>query len=97
MAPHGIILPHWLVMAGFVPVSDEMIERSRSDRRLRRRLLSRHLDLLMIAMGQARKRANADPETIRQLQEGARLAVQLTELLHNGGGETARKGTHEKN
>lgn len=73
-------------MSELIPVTDALLERARHDRSFRHRLLSEHLDELMVAMSRARNRAKADlkadPETARHLQEGARLAVKLTEILH---------------
>jgi hypothetical protein len=73
-------------MSEYVPVTDEILERARFDRGFRHKVLSQHLDLLMMAMSRARNRAQADSVTIRQLQEGARLAVQLTEILSGTSG-----------
>ena len=77
-------------MSEFVPVNDQILQRSRSDRSFRHKLLSQHLDLLMLAMSRARNRARNDTDTTRQLQEGARLAVQLTEILSNMVSKPAR-------
>jgi hypothetical protein len=72
-------------MTEFTPLTDELLERSRTDRTLRRRIVSQHLDRLMIAMSRAKNRASSDVEITRHLQEGARLAVKLTEILQNIG------------
>jgi len=77
-------------MAEFTPVTDEILERARVDRGFRHKLVSQHLDLLMMAMSRTRNYAKADGCTVRQLQEGARLAVQLTEILSNTSGKSAR-------
>ena len=69
-------------MSEFIPISDEMLEKARRDRNLRQKLVSEHLDRLMVAMGRARERAKTDPAASVTLQEGARLAVKLTEILH---------------
>jgi hypothetical protein len=44
----------------------------------------------MMAMSRTRNRAKVDSCTIRQLQEGARLAVQLTEILTGASEKSAR-------
>ena len=73
-------------MSKFVPVTDELLERARRDGELRRRLVSEHLDQLMIAMGRAKERtknrSKPDDLTARHMQEGARFAVKLSEILH---------------
>jgi hypothetical protein len=68
-------------MADFTPITDELLARTRTDRTLRRRLVSEHLDRLMLVMSDARDLAATDSRTTRHLQEGARLAVQLSEIL----------------
>jgi hypothetical protein len=81
-------------MSDLIPVTDELLDRAREDRGFRYQLLSEHLDELMVAMSRARNRIkteiNADPETSRDLQEGARLAVKLTEILHRLSTRVAR-------
>jgi len=77
-------------MSDLIPVTDELLEQARGDRTLRRRLVVEHLDRLMIAMGRARNRSKADVDATRHLQEGARLAVKLTEILHGIGGKPTR-------
>ena len=77
-------------MADFTPITDELLKRARSDRMLRRRLVAEHLDRLMVAMSYARNRAATDAQTTHHLQEGARLAVKLTEILHKIGGKPVR-------
>jgi hypothetical protein len=77
-------------MADYIPITDELLERARNDRTLRRRMVSEHLDRLMVAMSRARNRATTDTETTHLLQEGARLAVKLTEILQKIGGKPVR-------
>lgn len=72
-------------MGSFVPVTDEVLERARSDSRFRQKLVSAHLDQLMSAMNQAKKKVGAD--TSKQLQEGAQLAVRLADILNAIGGK----------
>ena len=76
-------------MNDLVPVTDELLKRARHDSALRQALVSEHLTRLMHAMGKAKVRARSDAEITRQVQEGARLAVRLTEILH---GLDARSG-----
>jgi hypothetical protein len=69
-------------MSEFIPITDEMLERARQDRTFRRKLVSEHLDRLMVAMGRAKEKVATDPAASANLQEGARLAVKLTEILN---------------
>ena len=68
-----------MAMTNLVPVTDDLLARAREDSALRRALLSEHLTQLMHAMGRAKAQDGKDAETTRQVQEGARLAVRLTE------------------
>jgi hypothetical protein len=77
-------------MNDFVPVTDELLERARRDATLRQALVSEHLSRLMQAMGKARSQSRADAHVTRQVQEGARLAVRLTEILHSLDGKSTR-------
>jgi hypothetical protein len=77
-------------MNGLIPVTDELLERARNDAALRQALVSEHLTRLMQAMGKARTQARTDADVTRQVQEGARLAVRLTEILHGLGDKSAR-------
>jgi hypothetical protein len=78
-------------MTGLVPVTDELLVRARNDETLRHALVSAHLERLTRAMGRARKLAGGSDQVTRQVQEGARLAVRLTEILHRlGKASTAR-------
>jgi hypothetical protein len=77
-------------MSEFIPITDEMLEKARRDRNFRRRLVSEHLDRLMIAMSRAKNRVSIDPAATTNLQEGARLAVKLTEILNSIGAKPGR-------
>lgn len=70
------------VMSEFIPTTDEMLEKARGDRNLRKKMVSEHLNHLMVAMGQVKGKAGTDPVISSNLQEGARLAVKLTEMLN---------------
>jgi hypothetical protein len=50
-------------MADFTPITDELLARTRTDRTLRRRLVSEHLDRLMLVMSDARDLAATDSRT----------------------------------
>lgn len=67
-------------MGKLVQVTDEVLERARIDPHFRQKLVSEHLEGLMSAMNRAKKKVNAD--TTQQLEEGARLAVKLADILN---------------
>jgi hypothetical protein len=77
-------------MSKLVPVTDELLDQARSDSNLRRRLVAEHLDQLTMAMGRTKSRNKLDVVATRHLQEGARLAVKLTEILHGIARKSAR-------
>jgi hypothetical protein len=74
-------------MAEFTPITDELLARARIDRSLRRRLVSEHLDRLMVLMSEARNLAATSSRTTQHLEEGARLAVELSEILKDIDGQ----------
>jgi hypothetical protein len=78
------------MVAKFTLITDELLARSRTDRILRRELVSEYLDRLMVVMSQARDLAATDARTVRHLQEGARLAVELSRILRDVDGEPNR-------
>jgi hypothetical protein len=69
-------------MGEFIPITDETLEKARSDSHFRQKMVSGHLERLMAAMNRAKEKAKSDPVTSTSLQEGAQLAVKLTEILH---------------
>ncbi len=77
-----------LFMGKLVPLTDELLERARTDLRLRQKLVSEHLEGLMTAMNRAKKKVNAD--TTQQLEEGAQLAVKLADILNAIGDKSGR-------
>jgi hypothetical protein len=74
-------------MAEFTPITDELLARTHTDRSLRRRLVSEHLDRLILLMSQARNLATTDARITQHLQEGARLAVELSKILKDIDGQ----------
>jgi hypothetical protein len=74
-------------MSEFIPVTNEILARARNDRGFRHRLVLDHLKELMVAMSKARARAQTeaspDPATISLLNDGAQLAIKLTEMLRD--------------
>jgi hypothetical protein len=77
-------------MSKLVPVTDELLDQARGDSNLRRQLVAEHLDQLTMAMGRTKNRNKLDAVATRHLQEGARLAVKLTEILHGIARKSAR-------
>jgi hypothetical protein len=77
-------------MGEFMPITDALLARARTDRALRRRLVSEHLDRLMLAMSQARSLAATDAQTAKHIEEGARLAVALSKILRDIDGIPSR-------
>jgi hypothetical protein len=77
-------------MSEFIPTTDEMLEKARKDRSFRRKMVSEHLEQLMAAMSHSKDKARTDPATSKRLEEGARLAVKLTEILHDIGAKPKR-------
>ena len=69
-------------MGEFIPITDDALEKARHDYNFRQKLVSEHLERLMTAMNRAKESAVTDPVASTSLQEGARLAVKLTEILH---------------
>jgi hypothetical protein len=70
-----------LVVAAFVPVTDDDLARSREDPAFRRRLLGDSLELLLARLQKLRKAPPADKATAGHIREGVQLAVKLAELI----------------
>jgi hypothetical protein len=65
-------------------LSEEDLARSHSDPAFRHQLLAESLDRLITEISKLRNADTAsDPVKIRQIREGARLCVQLADLLQN--------------
>jgi hypothetical protein len=75
-------------MGEFIPITDDTLEKARHDSNFRQKLLSEHLERLMTAMNHAKE--IADPAASGSLQEGAQLAVKLTEILQAMGVKQVR-------
>ncbi len=79
-------------MSVFSPVTDTDLERARSDRAFRQKMLEQNLDALLLGMkklraGTAPSKAGAGA---KQLREGVELAVRLAEMIQNAGGRAPR-------
>lgn len=67
-------------------VSTTDLERARHDPQFRRQLLADSLDQLLVALNRTRNDVS-NPETARQMREGADLAVRLAGRLQRYGNE----------
>ncbi len=79
-------------MSVFSPVTDTDLERARSDRAFRQKMLEQNLDALLLGMKKLRAGA-ASPKAgagAKQLREGVELAVRLAEMIQNAGGRAPR-------
>lgn len=65
-------------------VTEDDLSRARSDPEFRQQLLAANLDRLLGALNRMRRQGAPTEEGVRQLQEGADLAVQLADRLQNG-------------
>lgn len=74
-------------------VTDEELAQARRDPTFRRQLIATNLDHLLIALAQLRASDHAkEPVPVEQLREGAKLAVQLADILQRAGGRAAPDG-----
>ena len=62
-------------------VTDQDLARARVDPTFREQLLAENLEWLLEALEMLRKLDGTSPEAIRQIREGAALAVRLAEKL----------------
>ena len=69
-------------MDELIPITDETLEKARQDSNFRQKMVSEYLERLMTAMNRVKQIAKTDPAASVNLQEGARLAAKLTEILH---------------
>jgi hypothetical protein len=74
-------------------VTAEDMARARSDAAFRQQLLTDNLNRLLAALNRMREAGEASPAAIRQIREGADLAVKLADRLqataHSRGPEAA--------
>jgi hypothetical protein len=71
-------------------VSDEDLERARSDPEFRQKLLADNLERLLRALNVMRQTQSGNPQAARQIREGVDLAVKLADRLQqNAGGPRA--------
>ena len=68
-------------------VTEDDIERARTDPGFRQELLARNLEQLLAALNEMRRNnGDRDPDGARQIREGVDLAVQLAGRLQRGPG-----------
>ncbi len=70
-------------------ITEEDLERARTDPLFRQQMLAKNLDRLLGALNRIRRGGTPDPEGERQIEEGADLAVKLADRLQKGGPEAA--------
>ena len=69
-------------MVDFAAVTDEDLERARQDLAFRRKLLSNHLEVLLLTLNKMRSAGSAwDKTSARQIRDGVDLAVKLADML----------------
>jgi len=69
-------------MVDFAAVTDEDLERARQDLTFRRKLLSNHLEVLLLTLNKMRSPSSAwDKTSARQIRDGVDLAVKLADML----------------
>ena len=66
-------------------VTEEDLARARVDPDFRQQLLAQNLERLLEALSNMRKSGNNEPDSGRQLREGADLAVKLADRLQQNG------------
>jgi hypothetical protein len=64
-------------------VSDDDLARARSDPDFRHQLMADNLERLLKALNEMRRVKSASPDAVRQMREGADLAVKLADRLHS--------------
>ena len=71
-------------------VSEDDLQRARSDAQFRHQLLAHNLEQLLEALNDMRKSpAGKSPEAARQIREGVDLAVKLADRLQQNRGTAA--------
>jgi len=68
----------------FSPVTEAELERARSDKAFRRKLLAENLDALLGKLQKLRTTPASAPASAKQMREGVQLAVRLAELIQAG-------------
>ena len=71
-------------------LTEDDLERARRDPAFRREFLARNLDRLLKALNKMRGASEQNPDTARQIREGADLAVKLADRLQSDAGGTKR-------
>jgi hypothetical protein len=71
-------------------ISDDDLARARMDPEFRQQFLAMHLERLLEALNALRRSAEIAPDTARQIEEGADLALKLAERLQGTAARNAR-------
>jgi hypothetical protein len=66
-------------------VTEDELTRARSDPAFRQQFLAQNLDRLLEALERMRRVSDQSADTVRQIREGADLAVKLAERLQSSG------------
>jgi hypothetical protein len=77
-------------MAAFSPVTNDDLQRARSDPDFRQKMLTQNLELLLSQMQRMRNVVSSAPGGAKQLREGVKLAVRLAELIQTGSSKLPR-------
>ena len=70
-------------------VTEEDLERARTDPEFRQHLMASTLEMLLEALNDMRRESDIKPEAARQIREGVDLAVKLADRLQQLGGHKA--------
>ena len=62
-------------------VTDEELERARTDPEFRQEFMAGKLEMLLEALNKMRRASNVEPQAARQIREGVDLAVKLADRL----------------
>jgi hypothetical protein len=67
-------------------VTDEELERARTDPEFRQEFMAGKLEMLLEALNKMRRASDVEPQAARQIREGVDLAVKLADRLQQKSG-----------
>ena len=67
-------------------VTDEELERARTDPEFRQEFMAGKLEMLLEALNKMRQASDVEPQAARQIREGVDLAVKLADRLQQKSG-----------
>jgi hypothetical protein len=67
-------------------VTDEELERARTDPEFRQEFMAGKLEMLLEALNKMRQASGVEPQAARQIREGVDLAVKLADRLQQKSG-----------